>query len=63
MDDVNLDDDMERHWRMVFKDNDGGVEENFVGFPAMNLGRTFVVSFQILRSVLGVRGCGRRKII
>ena len=26
MDDVNLDDGRERHWRMVFKDNDVGVE-------------------------------------
>ena len=25
MDDVNLDDDMEHHWRMVFEDNDVGV--------------------------------------
>ena len=23
MDDVNLDNERERHWRMVFKDNDG----------------------------------------
>ena len=27
MDDVNLDDDMECHWRMVFKDNGGGVDD------------------------------------
>ena len=27
MDDVNLDDGRERHWRMVFKDNDGGVDD------------------------------------
>ena len=26
MDDVNLDDDMERHWRMMFEDNDEGVD-------------------------------------
>ena len=26
MEDVNLDDERERHWRMVFKDNDGGVD-------------------------------------
>ena len=25
-DDVNLDDDMERHWRIVSKDNDEGVD-------------------------------------
>ena len=24
---VSLDDKRERHWRMVFKDNDGGVED------------------------------------
>ena len=23
---VNLDNERERHWRMVFKDNDGGVD-------------------------------------
>ena len=27
MDNVNLDDKMERHWRMVFEDNDGGVDD------------------------------------
>ena len=27
MDDVNLDDERERHWRMVFEDNDGGVDD------------------------------------
>ena len=26
MDDENLDDERERHWRMVFEDNDGGVD-------------------------------------
>ena len=26
MDDVNLDDEREHHWRMVFEDNDGGVD-------------------------------------
>ena len=26
MGDVNLDDKRERFWRMVFKDNDGGME-------------------------------------
>ena len=26
MDDVNLDDERERHWRMVFEDNDVGVD-------------------------------------
>ena len=26
MDNVNLDNDRERHWRMVFEDNDGGVK-------------------------------------
>ena len=25
MDDVNLDDERERHWRVVSEDNDGGV--------------------------------------
>ena len=27
MDNVNLDDEKERHWRMVFEDNDGGVDD------------------------------------
>ena len=27
MDDVNLDDEMERHWVMVFEDNAGGVDD------------------------------------
>ena len=27
MDDVNLDDERERHWRMVFEDNEGGVDD------------------------------------
>ena len=27
MDDVNLDEEMECHWRMVFEDNDGGVDD------------------------------------
>ena len=27
MDDVNLDDERERQWRMVFEDNDGGVDD------------------------------------
>ena len=27
MDDVNLDDERERHWRMVFEDNDVGVDD------------------------------------
>ena len=27
MDDVNLDDEKERHWRVVFEDNDGGVDD------------------------------------
>ena len=26
MDDLNLDDERERNWRMVFEDNDGGVD-------------------------------------
>ena len=26
MEDVNLDDERERHWRMVFEDNDGGMD-------------------------------------
>ena len=37
--------------------------EKFVGFPAMNFGRTLVVSFQLLTLVLGGRGCGIRKRI
>ena len=27
MDDVNSDNEMERHWRMVFEDNDRGVDD------------------------------------
>ena len=27
MDEANLDDERERHWRMVLKDNDGGVDD------------------------------------
>ena len=27
MDDINLDDERERNWRMVFADNDGGVDD------------------------------------
>ena len=27
MDNVNLDDDRERYWRMVFEENAGGVED------------------------------------
>ena len=27
MDNVNLDDERERHWRMVLEDNDGGVDD------------------------------------
>ena len=27
MDDANLDDERERHWRMVFEENEGGVED------------------------------------
>ena len=27
MESVKLDDGMERHWRMVFEDNDGGVDD------------------------------------
>ena len=27
MDDVNLDDERERHWRIVFKENGGGVDD------------------------------------
>ena len=37
--------------------------EKFVGFPAMNVGRTLVVLFQLLPLVLGDRGCGGRKSI
>ena len=37
--------------------------ENFVGFPAMNFGRTLVVLFQLLPLVLGGQGYGRRKRI
>ena len=28
MDDVNLDNERERHWRMVFEDNGGGVDDS-----------------------------------
>ena len=27
MDDVNIDDDRERHWRMVFEENYGGLDD------------------------------------
>ena len=27
MDDVNIDDEREHHWRMVFEDNEGGVDD------------------------------------
>ena len=27
MDDVNIDDERERHWRIIFEDNEGGVDE------------------------------------
>ena len=27
MDDANLDDERERHWRIVFEDNAGGVDD------------------------------------
>ena len=30
MDNVNLDDEREHHWRMVFEDNDGGVDDTKV---------------------------------
>ena len=26
-DDINIDDERERHWRNVFEDNEGGVDE------------------------------------
>ena len=28
MDNFNLDNERERHWRMVFKDNDGGLDNS-----------------------------------
>ena len=28
MEDVNLDNERERHWRMVFEENDGRVDDN-----------------------------------
>ena len=28
MDDVNIDNERERHWRMVFEDNEGSVDDN-----------------------------------
>ena len=28
MEDVELDDERERHWRVVLEDNDGGLDEN-----------------------------------
>ena len=37
--------------------------KNFVNFPAMNFGRTLVVSFQLLPLVLGGQGCRIRKRI
>ena len=37
--------------------------EKFAGLPAMNFGRTLVVSFHLLTLVLGGRGCGRRNRI
>ena len=44
--------------------NKGNVRyQTFVGYSAMNFGRTLVVSFQLLPLVLGGRGCGRRKRI
>ena len=30
MEDVRLDDEMERHWRIFFEDNDGGVDNQKV---------------------------------
>ena len=27
MDDINLNNERERHWRVVFEDNDGGVDD------------------------------------
>ena len=49
---------MGKHWEKGMC----GIEK-FVGFPAINFGRTLVVSFQLLPLVLGGRGCGRRKSI
>ena len=47
-------------WESIEKKLMYGIE-TFVGFSAMNFGRTLVVLFQILPFVLGGRGCGRRK--
>ena len=42
--------------------NKGDVRyQKFFGFPAINFGRTLVVSFQVLPLVLEGRGYGRRK--
>ena len=37
--------------------------KKLVGFPVINLGRTLVVSFQLVPLVLGDRGFGRRNRI
>ena len=44
---------MVKHWEKVMY----GIEK-FIGFPEMNFGRTFVVSFQLLLLVLGVDAVG-----
>ena len=35
--DVVLDDEIERHWRMIFEDNNGGVDGTLL--PNMKIGR------------------------
>ena len=65
MDDVNLDDDREGHWRMVFKDNDGGVDDAKELLCAkrwdvyMNeKGKLFKGGY-----LLEVVGCGEKKVL
>ena len=49
---------MRNHW----ENRMDGIEK-FVGFPAINIGTTLVVLFQVLPLVLGGRGCDIRKRI
>ena len=45
-----------KHWEKGMDDT-----EKFVGYQAMNFGRTSIVSSQILTLVLGDIGCGMGK--
>ena len=49
---------MGKHW-----EKEMGVIEKFVGFPAMDFGRTSVVLFQITPLFLGGQVCGENKRI